>query len=609
MQWDSSKITDAISGVNQISGISIEYATGAGIWHQIAESEANDGEFDWNVPLIDADVTFRLFARDLLGNLSTGRVSPSVIVDSLPPEIQSVETMDRSASGKIDGLLVTMSEPVKCSTVLSSDFTVSSIGTPSAVSSCNGNSSSFVLEFAPYGNTASTPSLTVEPGAFLADRAGNFLAPATRSSVDKSVPRLLLASLFDSNANGKIDRVVATFSEPLSTTSDVSAWSLAGTPSGMGTTPLSTIVSGTGVTLSFSEPSAFETSSSGVTLTFVSNPSWEDTANNVAASVSNIPLLDSAAPRLVSAVTAETSGSYVLDVAFSEVLDSIDLNGFSIVGAGSYSGTVLQTGAKTYRFVTGDSSLLDTARPYAYAYVPGTVADLSNNPLAAIGQTAFTDAVAPKILSRKTVDADGNGKIDAVFLTFSETLNSNVSGLSATVSGYSVSGYSSSGSGVTISLTERAISDTDVAPSVRVTNASLSDLSGNLFLSEGSAVPATDSVGPVIIAARYDGSKIVATLSEPFLGSPSASWFSFSGTSVTALSANGSGIEIEIPVSGSVVYGTTEISLAPSMVGDALDNRQASELFVKVSASVVINEVMWSLTGSSKTQYVELRNL
>jgi hypothetical protein len=113
--------------VDQSSGISIEYATGAGIWHQIAENEANDGEFEWNVPLIDADVTFRIFARDLLGNLSTGRVSPSVVVDSLPPEIQSVETMDRSASGKIDGFLVTMSEPIACSTVLPSDFTVSSV--------------------------------------------------------------------------------------------------------------------------------------------------------------------------------------------------------------------------------------------------------------------------------------------------------------------------------------------------------------------------------------------------------------------------------------------------------------------------------------------------
>jgi hypothetical protein len=284
----------------------------------------------------------------------------------------------------------------------------------------------------------------------------------------------------------------------------------------MGTTPLSASVSGESVTLSFTEPSTFETSSSGVTLSFVSNPSWKDAADNVAASRSSVALSDSAAPRLVSAVAGENAGNYVLDVAFSEVLDSADLAGFSIVGADSYSGTVLQTGAKAYRFVTGDSSLLDTVRPYAYAYVPGVVADLSGNPLAAIGQTAFADVVTPKILSRKTVDADGNGKIDAIFLTFTETLDSNVSGLSATVSGYSVSGYASSGSGVTISLAERAVSDTDAAPSVRVTNSSLADISGNLVLSEGSAVSATDSVGPVITAARYDGSKVVATLSEPF---------------------------------------------------------------------------------------------
>ncbi|MFZ3233158.1 MAG: hypothetical protein WA194_06670 [Patescibacteria group bacterium] len=42
---------------------------------------------------------------------------------------------------------------------------------------------------------------------------------------------------------------------------------------------------------------------------------------------------------------------------------------------------------------------------------------------------------------------------------------------------------------------------------------------------------------------------------------------------------------------------------------DALNNAQTPLSYSKISATVVINEVMWSSSGSSLTQYVELRNL
>ncbi|MFB0965722.1 MAG: hypothetical protein QMC36_08825 [Patescibacteria group bacterium] len=84
-------------------------------------------------------------------------------VDTLQPQISTVETMDRSATGKIDGLLVTMSEPINCSTLRASDFSVAGIGTPTATSACTGNSQTFVLEFAPYGDTSSVPWLTYQP--------------------------------------------------------------------------------------------------------------------------------------------------------------------------------------------------------------------------------------------------------------------------------------------------------------------------------------------------------------------------------------------------------------------------------------------------------------
>lgn len=76
------------------------------------------------VPVLDADINFRISAKDNLGNVSAGVVSPTVTVDTLQPQISTVETMDRAASGKIDGLLVTMSEPINCSTLRAVDFTV-----------------------------------------------------------------------------------------------------------------------------------------------------------------------------------------------------------------------------------------------------------------------------------------------------------------------------------------------------------------------------------------------------------------------------------------------------------------------------------------------------
>lgn len=388
-----------------------------------------------------------------------------------------------------------MTEPVKCSTLRAQDFSVASVGAPAATSGCAGNSSTFVLEFSPYGDTSSIPSLTYFTGGTLTDRADNLLVGVVKSSVDKAVPRLLSASVYDSNSNGKIDQIRATFSESLQSSSDVSSWTFVGAPSGMGSAPVSTSVSGNSATLTSSEPAAFETSTGGLSIAFAAASFWKDASGNLAAPKASLILGDSAAPRVTSAVTVENaSGNYALDVTFSESLSGTSLSGFSLSGSATYSGTVTQTATKTFRFATADSAASNTAKPYSYSYVPGTVTDPSGNSLAAIGSTSFSDGIAPKIISRQTRDSNGNGKIDAVAIGFSETLNSNVSGLSAAVSGYSVSGYSSSGTGLTVSLTERGVPDTDTAPNVQITNVSLADVAGNLFGSEASVTAAADSV-------------------------------------------------------------------------------------------------------------------
>lgn len=44
-------------------------------------------------------------------------------------------------------------------------------------------------------------------------------------------------------------------------------------------------------------------------------------------------------------------------------------------------------------------------------------------------------------------------------------------------------------------------------------------------------------------------------------------------------------------------------------MGDSLGNKQTGQVFAKIAPTVVLNEIMWSGTGSSATQYIELHNL
>lgn len=69
LEWNPAKIADALSGVNSASGVTVEYSTG-GTWSPIATAAANSGSVNWTVPLIDADVNFRISAKDNLGNVS-----------------------------------------------------------------------------------------------------------------------------------------------------------------------------------------------------------------------------------------------------------------------------------------------------------------------------------------------------------------------------------------------------------------------------------------------------------------------------------------------------------------------------------------------------------
>ncbi|MEO1981222.1 MAG: DUF2341 domain-containing protein, partial [Fuerstiella sp.] len=89
----------------------------------------------------------------------------------------------------------------------------------------------------------------------------------------------------------------------------------------------------------------------------------------------------------------------------------------------------------------------------------------------------------PVITARETIDADGDGQIDQIRITTSEALDDDFTGLTITVTGYTVTGYSSDIANDNIfyvDLTEGGTADTGATPTVTVTaNTSLSDASSN----------------------------------------------------------------------------------------------------------------------------------
>lgn len=451
----------------------------------IAGATANSGSYDWTLPYpLDSSVTLRITARDRVGNIGVGSVSNAFTIDSIPPTISSVETIGDTL-GKLSGVSVHFSENINAASIVPSQF-VSSLGVAFASGYTIVSPQIVNLTFATAtGTTASAGTLSYS-GTSVYDIAGNLLAPALKTVVDKAAPVITSAKLFDSDTNGKIDRIEAYWSESLTNTADTTAWTITSPLPGVGTVPTGVSVSGNIATLTLPEPTAPATSSGGMTLSFTSNANWKDTspALNQASSLANSTLVDQATPIVTQVQTVDVSGAYAVDVTFSEAIVGT-LSGFTLSGSSTFTGSILSLPSNVLRLVTADSTA-DSGKAYSLTYNgSGTyLRDSSTNYVANFANRAVIDALSPTILTRTTLDTNGNGKIDGVRFGFSEPLSGTASGTTVSVAGYVVTGYVAAGTGLTVSITEGSVFDTDATPSVQFQNTTLADSAGNAAPSE-----------------------------------------------------------------------------------------------------------------------------
>ncbi|GAH35584.1 unnamed protein product, partial [marine sediment metagenome] len=166
--------------------------------------------------------------------------------------------------------------------------------------------------------------------------------------------------------------------------------------------------------------------------------------------------------------TLNPAGAGSEDLEFSTYLggDGVDI-GFGIA-----------VDTEGYVYATGYTLAADfptTAGAYDESYNAGSDAfvvkyDVSSN-------------TAPVIDARETVDSDANGQIDAIKVTTDQNLDDDFTGLTITVTGYTVTGYSSDIANDAIfyvNLTEGGSPDTEATPDVAVTaNTTLSEDGGS----------------------------------------------------------------------------------------------------------------------------------
>jgi hypothetical protein len=74
----------------------------------------------------------------------------------------------------------------------------------------------------------------------LIDLAGKFLESNSVTSTDTAAPRLLSSKILDEDGNGKFDKIVATFSETLTSSTDATAWSVSNLLTGISISSVST---------------------------------------------------------------------------------------------------------------------------------------------------------------------------------------------------------------------------------------------------------------------------------------------------------------------------------------------------------------------------------
>ncbi len=401
---------------------------------------------------------------DLAGNALTAYTATPAI-DGAMPAMVGAETLDTDNNGYIDTIKVQFSEKLNNLTVSSSKFDIPGYTVASASGTLIGKVTINLTEKSGIGgDTGITPEVSIMSGQYIYDIATvpNALGAVGNGSTvipsDGAAPVAMKAEYFtDPSTPASVDRFRVYFSEPISTTAQGSFSNIPGeitvTPNGLtGFGSPTSIVDNTDGTdvVYFQGPGTTDlTGANGGgeptwTYTYNGIDTLKDDANNLWTTVlpSAKTIVDKAAPVVLYAVTLDKNLdgiSGTLELKFSE--DIKDYNWYAqkwslSSDGGSFSDKFITFSTNTINAggttntpndeyvsmnITSPSTVVGTG-VMKYMYSGGGVADMKGNLLADIPfiDGVTTDGAKPQITKLTYKDQNGDGKIDAVTIGFSE---------------------------------------------------------------------------------------------------------------------------------------------------------------------------------------------
>ncbi len=174
--------------------------------------------------------------RDLNGPQSS--FAATAPTDVAAPARVSSTMQDVSLNGRVDRLTVTFSEPLAAYTAPTTIWTLANVPSGGALASVTVVTPTVTIAITEGAGPLDTSvgsftvALAADP-AGIRDATGNLASLATTTPTDGARPIRQSAEMFDDNADGKIDRVVTTFSESLAPfTAPASVFVLSAAPSG-----------------------------------------------------------------------------------------------------------------------------------------------------------------------------------------------------------------------------------------------------------------------------------------------------------------------------------------------------------------------------------------
>ena len=367
---------------------------------------------------------------------------------------------------------------------------------------------------------------------------GGSVASAAFTVVDP--PDLTTLQAFDTNKNGKVDQVVATFDETLALpyTAGTTGWTLANVPSGG--TLSSVAVLGSTATLTLAEGAgAASTAMGSFTVALAATSGGIRDANGHRSSFTATAPADKAAPAPVaSPIMQDTSGNGKVDrvaVTWSETIATYSAGNtpwtLANVPSGGTLSSVAASGTTATLTLTEGGGAVDTA---VGSFTVALAASATGIRDAAGNQTSWTarspiDGAKPIRVSQRGLDTNGNGKFDRVDVLFSEPLSTAYTPstvpwtMASAPTGTGLASVTVAGSTASLNLNEGTTFTTAVGSWTIALTASATgviDPAGNQ--ASYTAVAVTDAAAPAMLsqvmadAASNDGfvDRVTVTFSE-----------------------------------------------------------------------------------------------